>query len=158
MSETNLTHLISARLLGQISEVLEVKADRISMISRNRNLGGLDKKGLDNQVLFKLDLDNEMIAQFSLAPFPGCCGLCISTGAYVVPHMRRKGLGTLLNLLRIHLATEFGYGLLIATSKETNVPQSNIFFANNWEAVQQFINPRTGNHLVVHTYLLEGGK
>jgi len=158
MTIQNETGLIPKDLMSQICEALQVKEEELSLIVNEKSYQYLDQKGLIKEVVFSLQLNTTCIAQFTLAPLIGCCGVCISTGAVVLRNWRNKGLGKLLNLLRIHIATHLGYGLLLATSKETNEPQSKIFFANGWEAVQQFVNPRTGNHLVVHTYVLEGGR
>jgi GNAT superfamily N-acetyltransferase len=55
-----------------------------------------------------------------LTTMPGCCGIVISTNAYVYPDYRGKGLGHLLNRMRQQIAYEWGYGLIFATVTDDN--------------------------------------
>lgn len=90
-----------------------------------------------------------ILAHFHLSQLVWCCGICVSTGAYVYEEYRNKGLGSLLNELRQHIATELGYGLLLCTDKLSNTAQRKVLAKNNWQDVYTFTNPRTGNELVI---------
>lgn len=94
------------------------------------------------------DFEQE-VARFNLVPMPGCCGICISTGSKVDDEFKGKGIGTLLNSLRIDIAREMGYGLLMCTDVETNTPQRRILGKNGWRDIHKFVNPRTKNSVYV---------
>jgi GNAT superfamily N-acetyltransferase len=93
-----------------------------------------------------------IVTRFSLIPMPGCCGIIISTGVYVYPDFRGKGLGTLLNNMRIQMAQDLGYGLIICTDVDSNKPQKRILSKNGWNLVDNFINPRTNHSVNFHTF------
>lgn len=93
--------------------------------------------------------DGTLAAEFHLQQLPGCCGVCVSTGAQVHHSYQKKGLGVLLNSLRIDMARELGFGVLLCTDKMTNKPQRKILAANGWKDVHKFINPRTGNTIAI---------
>jgi hypothetical protein len=90
------------------------------------------------------------IAHFDLAPMPGCCGMVVSTAAMVYKKWRKKGLGTLLNKIRIDIAKFLGYGVMLCTDVLDNEPQQRILEKNGWFKVFEFDNPRTGNAIGVH--------
>lgn len=94
------------------------------------------------------------IAYFKLVDMPGCCGVVVSTGSLIHPAYRCKGLGTLLNTMRIELANELGFGAIICTDKLVNLPQRRILDKNGWFEAAQFNNPNTGNDVSIHTYVL----
>lgn len=85
------------------------------------------------------------VAKFELYPMIHCCGICVSTQAEVRSDMRHKGLGTLLNSMRIDIARYNGYGVLMCTDTEHNVYQRNVLKSNGWKDIYTFINPRTKN-------------
>lgn len=83
------------------------------------------------------------IGEFYLTQLPGCCGVCVSHTAFIQPDHRKKGLGTILNALRVALAKASGYGMIICTTAEGNIPQEKILMKNGWSTVAQFMNPKT---------------
>lgn len=87
------------------------------------------------------------LTEFKLSPFPGCCGACVSSGAWVAPTARGRGIGTLFNKVRQRIARELGYGIMICTDIESNEPQQKILDNTGWESVYKWINPRTRNAL-----------
>ena len=98
----------------------------------------------------KLKESGDEIATFSLVPMINCCGIIVSTKAGVHANYRNKGLGTILNSLRIDIARELGYGILLCTDVMTNEPQQKILKSNGWKAICDFINPRTKNRVGIH--------
>jgi len=100
-------------------------------------------------VRYTLNIKDKVIAEFTLVPMIGCCGICVSTRASVIPEYRGKGLGTLLNLLRIDIAREAGYSILLCTDIEKNEYQRKILRANGWRDLTSFINKRTKNHVYI---------
>lgn len=103
-------------------------------------------------MLFKLVNDNNSldISQWRLTYFPGCCGLCISTGAYIWPNYRKMGLGKILNNFRQDIARAYNYTVMVCTDVETNTPQTKILEANNWEKIFSFVNKNTRNPVAMH--------
>lgn len=102
-------------------------------------------KGIDFRVFNK----DKTISEFKLLQMPGCCGICISTGTYVNPDFRGKGVNILLNNFRIDIAKHLGYGLLMCTDLKSNTPQMKTLDKNGWKHIHEFKNPRTGNILNV---------
>ena len=104
-----------------------------------------NNRGIEFKVLNK----DKIISQFKLIQMPGCCGICISTGTYINPEFRGKGVNIILNNFRIDIATYLGYGLLMCTDLKSNIPQMKTLDKNGWKHVHEFNNPRTGNILNV---------
>jgi hypothetical protein len=89
--------------------------------------------------------DYDYIAGFVMCQLPGCCGICLSTKAYVSYSLQGRGLGLILAKLRIAIAKEAGYTVLMCTDVDTNVPQRKIMSRLGWKDIYQFNNLRTGN-------------
>ena len=94
-----------------------------------------------------INVEGVVISRFELAQMLGCCGICISTGTYVHPEFRGKGINSLLNNFRIAIAKDLGYGLLMCTDLKSNTPQMKTLDKNGWKHIREFKNPRTGNIL-----------
>lgn len=94
------------------------------------------------------------ISNFDLKRLPGCCGVCVSCHASIVQKFRGNGLGTLLNKMRLVMARQMGYGMLICTDISTNKPQCRILEKNNWKHLITFNNPRTSNDVLIHSFNL----
>ena len=96
-----------------------------------------------------IDLQGNLISTFRLLQMVGYCGICISTGTYVHPDFRGKGVNIILNNFRIDIAKHLGYGLLMCTDLKSNTPQMKTLDKNGWKHIHEFKNPRTGNILNV---------
>lgn len=118
------------------------------LIRMARNNVGIGK------VQFKLFDSNTNIAEFYLAEMPGCCGIVISTAAFVVPGRRNVGLGQYLNNLRKKLAKELNYAVMICTDVDKNLPQQSILNKNGWEKILSFTNRKTLNEVSMHMVML----
>lgn len=94
-----------------------------------------------------INVEGFVISRFELAQMLGCCGICISTGTYVHPDFRGKGVNSLLNNFRIAIAKDLGYGLLMCTDLKSNTPQMKTLDKNGWKHIYEFKNPKTGNIL-----------
>ena len=106
----------------------------------------LDKNDEKRYGFYLTDLDSpNYIAVFVMGKLPGCCGICLSTNAFVMPSLRGRGLGLILAKLRIAIAKESGYTVLMCTDVDTNVPQRKIMSRLGWKDIYQFNNLRTGN-------------
>jgi len=93
------------------------------------------------------------VSTFRLLQFPGCCGVALSTGAHVFPKFRKKGIGTLLNKLRIEIARANGYTLLVCTAVDDGIT-SKILLRNGWAETIGFTNKRTKNHIIMYSIYL----
>jgi hypothetical protein len=92
---------------------------------------------------------NRDITSWGLYEFPSCCAFCVSTGAFVEPISRRKGINTLSNRFRQDLAKEAGYSALICTDILTNVGERRTLEVNEFKDIYQIRNARTGNEVVI---------
>ena len=107
-------------------------------------------KDLPSGLKFRvINVEGVVISKFELAQMLGCCGICISTGTYVNPEFRGKGVNIILNNFRIDIATYLGYGLLMCTDLKSNISQMKTLDKNGWKHIHEFKNPRTGNILNV---------
>lgn len=97
----------------------------------------------------------QRICFFTIVQLPGCCGVLISTGAYVSPEFRNLGIGTILNNLRKEIAKKvLGYSLLLCTNRMDNRAQQTILRKNGWEKIHTFKNSRTDNKIAIHVVQL----
>lgn len=139
MSIPSVTGLTVEDHLRQIEKICKVKG-----IYVEEAMGSIfikDAKGLN-------------IAYFKVEALTGCCGIQLSTGAYVANTYRGRGLGTLLNTIRIKAAKRAGYGILLCTDRKHNAPQAKILKKNGWEEIATFENPRTHNIINIHIHRL----
>jgi len=99
--------------------------------------------------------DNTSVSGFRLIELPGCCGVVVSTGAYVDPRFRNKGIGTILNKLRVEIARARGYTVMICTINDRDDGRMERLLRRNWwEEVFSFINKRTDNTVTMYSIFL----
>lgn len=89
--------------------------------------------------------EERIIAGFRLYQLPGCCGVCVSSGASTSYAFRKKGINTLLNKFRMELAKHMGYSVLLCSDVSTNAASKRTLEKNGWKDVHQFKNIRTSN-------------
>jgi len=95
------------------------------------------------------------VSNFRLLEFPGCCGIALSTGAYVFPEFRERGIGTLLNMLRIEIARAHGYTVMVCTANDADDGlMDRLLLKNWWEEAFSFINKRTNNKVSMYRVFL----
>lgn len=94
-------------------------------------------------------------AGFYLTQLPGCCGVLVSHNAHIVSGQRHKGLGTLLQAMRIDMAWVMGYTILLATDKVYNTYQRRIMAKHGWKDLTNFTNRRTGHVVAVSVLQLK---
>jgi hypothetical protein len=128
-----------------------IKKDETIMCETNRRQRGESKEGMVSYSIYveKENGDLLTMSTFGLIEMPGCCGIAISTGAWIEHDYRKRGLGTLLNHVRLDIATDMGYSLLLCTDLFTNEPQRKILTKNGWLSLCRFRNKRTGNTISV---------
>jgi len=99
---------------------------------------------------------NCTVAEGKIVEMPGCCGLVVSTGAWVSYDERNYGVGTIMSDLRSEIAKCMGYTAMICTDVDTNAPQQKVLGTLGWDRVSGFVNRRTDNPLSIHVkYLYE---
>jgi hypothetical protein len=90
------------------------------------------KNGVANyRVLF----DDKEISHFTLSPFPHLNSICISSNAHIDYNYRKKGIGRILNNLRIEMCKGAAVYQLMCVVNNTNGPQNNICQGNGWKLV-----------------------
>jgi hypothetical protein len=90
------------------------------------------KNGVANyRVLF----ENEEVSHFTLSPFPEIASICISSNVYVDYKYRKKGIGRILNNLRIEMCRAANVQILMCVVSNLNGPQNNICQGNGWKLV-----------------------
>lgn len=94
-------------------------------------------------------LGPEIIAEFTLRSFPGCCAFAISTASYVAHTFQKKGLGTLLNQFRQEIAKRQGYPAIICTDRKDNAPERKILTKEGWEDIFTIKNTRTNHDVFI---------
>lgn len=148
---------ISALIRGDIMGSGISKSTYISSGDANaltKALGTTDwtLQQLSNEFVVRTDSEKVYVSSFRFAHFPGCCGIVISTAAVVSEKYRHRGIGTILNRMRISIARRMGFGMIICTDLERNAPQRKVLKKNGWRDLWMFKNPRTGNALAVSAY------
>lgn len=94
-----------------------------------------------------------VVTEFNLRPFPGCCALCVSTGALVHGNFRRKGVNRIGIKLREALAGYTGYTGLLVTDVVNNSPSIRTIEGAGFKQFHQLKNRRTAN--LVNLYIKE---
>jgi ribosomal protein S18 acetylase RimI-like enzyme len=94
--------------------------------------------------------EGELVAYFKLSQIPGCCGICVSYNSGVDERFRSRGIGSILNSMRIQMAYEDGYTVLMGTTVETNGHELRILEKNGWRQISSFVNKRTRRTVLVH--------
>ena len=94
------------------------------------------------------------IASFELHPMINCCGVCVSSRAWVHPNFRGRGLNTILNQARIDIARANDYSVLLCTDNIANAPETKTLLKNGWYEIFRFVNRRTNHTLAIQVVLL----
>jgi hypothetical protein len=88
------------------------------------------------------------VAAFQLEHMPGCGGILMSHGTWVGHRDRGKGIGTLMQEMKMWLASKLEAGMLLATVIVGNKPEEAILGKHGWKQVgPTFRNVHTGNNV-----------
>lgn len=87
---------------------------------------------------------------FRMEQLPGCCGVAVHFNTWVTYFLRSFGLGQKINRWSIETARKLGYGYIMATVTDDNAVQKHIMQKHGWKAVDSFVNPRTGNTVLIY--------
>jgi hypothetical protein len=143
-------------LLDKIGKIVgeEVKLSYFDNL-RNRFIPVIERapyiKGESNLIFFQLTTvaKNNLISQWYLKEFPGCCGICVSTGVHVSPPQRNKGINKIGIQIRELLALNDNFTVLICTDVKDNYPERLTLNRAGFENVYEFNNKRTGNDVYI---------
>lgn len=98
----------------------------------------------------------EAIGKFGIIPFPDCCGICIATkGGISNTLYLNKGIGEIINRLRIQISKRMGYGLMFCTTTKENKFQQKLLEKLGWKEIAACFNKKTDNNITVHTVSLQ---
>lgn len=99
---------------------------------------------------FWLRHGNNDIARFTLTQMVNCCGIVVSTDAWVETTYRGKGIAQEMLVLKEAIAKAYGYSCMMATVNMTGSPtEVHILQKAGWEKVNEFTNSRTRNQVGV---------
>jgi hypothetical protein len=140
-------------LIERISAALGCEDWQI--VENTGQLGAMAKVPTKTYELLIPDKRAPVAANWELQSMPHCCGICVSTNSAVHWTLRKRGLGTVLNSLRIHLAKSLGYSLLLCTDKAGNIAQRRILEHNGWRDIHSFENDFTGNRIYISVLALK---
>ncbi len=119
-----------------------------------------------NQGTFEIDfndhapagLKGQQITVFSLVPMIGCPPVAVSTGVKVSEKFRKLGIGHLMNEMRLDIAKQWGYSLVLCTDREDNVAQQAVLKKNGWKKLDGFVNPVNKKTVALHSVVPKKGK
>jgi hypothetical protein len=107
-------------------------------------------KNGESRINVELHFLKSCVAFGTLVMMPGCCGLLVSTGAYVNTQYRHKGIGRIMHKIRQDIGAEAGFSCMICTDVMSNKPQQKILSGERWKLVHKFLNRNTGNKVGIH--------
>jgi RimJ/RimL family protein N-acetyltransferase len=82
---------------------------------------------------------------YQLSELPGCSQVVVSHGAWVLPHLRNKGIGSSEHEARLAKMQEMNFDVGLCTVDAANVPQIAILKKYHWQCVFEFPSSKTGN-------------
>lgn len=101
------------------------------------------------------DTDQIELSSFKLHTMPGCSAILVSSRVRVTVPWRGKGLGKLLNQFRARVAREMGCSTLQCTTVQSNERQNTLLRKLGWKQIDDFLNPRTENTVLIWTRTVE---
>lgn len=118
--------------------------------ANNNSDKGLDatvtiQRWTTSQFYNSLQTYNWIWTSYTLTTLPGCCGVVVSTNAFVNVNAQGKGLGDYFHKERLELMEELGYSCGLCTVTSENWKEIQILKKNDWKKVHDFLNKRTGN-------------
>lgn len=87
---------------------------------------------------------------FSLGRFPGCCAYIVSYHSSVWYTWRRKGFGMLMQEMKEAFARITNHGRMVCTVNKTNKEEIGLLKKSGWKAVDEGVNPKTENTVIMY--------
>jgi hypothetical protein len=91
-------------------------------------------------------------AHFHLSEVAELPGVIFSGGAWVTPKYTKRGIGSLLNKIRIEIGRSCGASLLLCTARQDNTPQRKVLIKNGWQHLMKFTNRGTSEKVFLAAY------
>ena len=153
-------------LLTEMGKALELKRRKLTLEVENwqgqmvpaQDEYNLDPDGKSNGRNYRIKSGDMTVTSWSMQTLPGCCGICLSNNAFVWGRYHGKGVNTIANKIRIAIAKQAGYGIILCTDRDENTAQRKTLARNGWTDIHQFENPRTGNLVNISIKNLENDR
>ncbi len=111
------------------------------------------EKGLNGRMTFRVQWEGSSgdlteMGQFTLEPFPGCCGIVVSTASYLNEKQRgQHNVSRWFHELKEMTAKHFGYKVMIMSTQLRNIPEVVGASRARWRFFHYFRNSRTDNDI-----------
>lgn len=122
-------------------------ADTIGVDWRDIEVSLTDDCGLFGLKLSRNNNAPQYVAWWAIGQMPACPNVCLSYHANIEREYAGRGLGKLLNNLRINAAKHAGFTAMLCTVSEDNKPQIKILNKNGWRHISTIQGER-GNILL----------
>mgnify|MGYP001610609126 CR=1 FL=1 len=94
------------------------------------------------------------VASFTMKNSLQCNAIAVPYRVRVEPQYRRRGIGKILEGVRINAARAAGYKLLLATSRADNETQIRIMQETGWKQMHAFHNDNSGHDVILWMLVL----
>lgn len=92
------------------------------------------------------------LAEGTLAPFPGCCGISILTDVQTSHSHRNKGLAKIIVDEALNNPLIFKTSCVVATVNNHTPEMHHILRSAGFNAINKFNNSKTSNDVTVYSY------
>lgn len=98
----------------------------------------------------------DIVAEFKISSFPGCCGMCVSNNTIVYKKYINRGLGSALIPIKIDIAKFLSFSRIVTTVVENNLVEKHILVKAGWKKFENnFVNVKTDNEISIYYYDIE---
>lgn len=104
---------------------------------------------------FRIYCEATEVARFRLRRSLQCSGIVVPYGVVVNQAYRSRGIGQILERLRLNAAQEAGFGIALMTTRADNAAQIHIARKNGWQDAGIFTNPLTGHRVQLWIHNLQ---
>jgi hypothetical protein len=86
---------------------------------------------------------------FKLQELTGCCKYLVSTNTYISQSLRSRGLSYKLQQIKNKIAVMFDYTTLMCTVVNNNTRELNVLHKSGWKCIDEGVNKRTNNNVLM---------
>jgi len=98
---------------------------------------------------YRLNWNGTDVARFRLRRSPECSGIGIPWAVKVAPAFQGRGIGQILERMRIDALRAAGFGMALMTTRADNEVQNHIASKVGWEKTARFYNRFTKHDVIV---------
>ncbi len=91
----------------------------------------------------------EEFGTWQLDDLPGCSQVCVSHSAFVLPHQRGNGWGTIYHEARLNQMHDLHYDYAVATTSAGNEMQNSILRKAGWTILDRFHSRKTQHEVLL---------